>query len=136
MTPAELRRGLEELRDNWNLLRNQVLGRSVTPRPDLPEKVTKMVGEYFNSFRRWYDSIRTDFLSEMFGMYNREFQVQLGRYHEALAVSQKALKDLPTGEKLKAPSMQEFKDTSSMTPWIIAIAALGVAVYFWQRSKQ
>lgn len=136
MTPSELRRGTEELRDAWNLLRNQILGRSVKPRTDLPESVTALVSEYFGDFRRWYDAISKAFLSEMFGLYNSEFQKHLKRYQEARQISLQALRKLPTGETLKAPDLSEHKDTGGLSPWVFALVAAGFAFYFWQRSKQ
>lgn len=136
MTPGELRRGVEELRDNWNVLRAQVLGRGIAPRADLPKAVTDQVLEFYSSFRRWYESLVKSFLTEMFGMYQREFQVQLRRYETAREISNKALSSLPKREKLKAPGMQEFKDEPTISPWLIAIVAVGAAVYFWRRSEK
>lgn len=133
MTPGRLRSATEALRDNWNTLRNQVLGRGITPRKDLPKKLTDMVGQEFLNFRRWYDSIRDDLFSEMFGAYQREYQVQLENYQRVWALSRKALEKSPKGEKLKAQGLQEFHDPATLSPWAIAAIALGIGLIMWSR---
>lgn len=136
MTPSSLRRAVEELRDNWNLLSNQVWGRSAKPRADIPAKVAKMVVERKAEFRKWYEHLSEAFLTEMFGLYNSEFQRYLRRYEETREAANRALQSLPTRETLKAPSMKVFKESPGLNPWLIALAAAGFALYFWQRSRK
>lgn len=133
MTPGRLRAATEALRDEWNTLANQVLGRGITPRKDLPKELTDLVLKEHNNFRRWYKSISEDILSEMFGAYSREYQVQLAKYQGVWEVARMVLQKSPTQEKLKAAGLSEFHDPATLSPWVIAAIALGIGLFMWSK---
>lgn len=136
MTPGELRQAVNELRDNWNALRNQLIGRAVTPRRDVPAAVITEAQQGYDAFRRFYAKISKGFLREMFGMYQGELQAHLRNYQRIHRMAAKALKRLPKKETLKAPPMGEWVETPSLSPWLIAGVFGGIAYIFWQMRRR
>lgn len=135
MTPGELRAGVEELRDNWNTLANQVLGRGIAPRADLPKDFTSMVLKKKQEFRKWYDRISKAFLREMFGTYGDEFQWQIAQYQGVWEVARTILKKHSQKETLKAPSMMQWIEKPKFGPWLLIGLGLGIA-FLWLRARK
>ena len=54
--PGEAGYRLDQLRDAWNQLRNDVLGRGVFPPPNVPPPLVKEIGDQYEAFRGWYEN--------------------------------------------------------------------------------
>ena len=78
MFPWETANSLKELRDHWQDLRNQVAGRGLAPRTDMPKDLQGRILLDYKAFRRWENEI--GFLDRWSGV----FQDELAHYSEIL----------------------------------------------------
>lgn len=130
MLPADLRNTTELLRDNWNRLNGQILGRGISPRSDIPKKVIDAVGEKYQAFRQWYDSL--DFATEMFGDYETPLNHYVAEYQKARNL---VTGSLPASERQKFISLEKPFEPSLMNT-IIGVAVIGFLAVILLRNRQ
>jgi hypothetical protein len=131
-TPGTSRRQLNLLRDNWNMLLNQVEGRGLAHRHDVDSAAIDQIHQGYQHFRAWYDEVASSFASDMWGGYGMSFGVseleeQQQNYN---AAAQLAASILPHDEVLHAsPVAPGYKASGAAGPPVgyIMLGVFGVA---------
>lgn len=101
MTPWELRKATDDLRDAWNDLNAQVVGKGVKGRADVSDDLKNEIAASVTAFRSWYEGLIGRPLEEALGLYSDEFQNQLAVYRRVAAKSVAKLKTLKESPKFK-----------------------------------
>ena len=99
---------LDLLRDAWNQLRNDTLGRATGPDARVPPALAEKVGERWEAWRVWYeDATRSLFNSVVFFHYGSEFSRQLDAWTTEYGQlqSEVAATLVPLGMRVRAPAL-------------------------------
>jgi hypothetical protein len=99
---------LDLMRDAWNQLRNDTLGRATGPDARVPPDLAQRVGERYDAWRNWYgDATRSLFNSTVFFHYGSEFSRQLAAWTEEYGHLQAevAATLVPLGMTVTAPQL-------------------------------
>lgn len=129
MTPWELRKATDDLRDAWNELHAQVVGRSMTGRAEMSDALKNEIAAARSGFRQWYDGLIGRPLEEAFGLYSAEYQNQLAIYRKVAAKSAQSLKAI--GEKPKYSALDQWVERpSGFLPGVVIGAGLLVLGWY------
>jgi hypothetical protein len=136
VNPWELRTATDSLRDSWNELHAQVVGKGVTGREGITDQMKNEVAVARTHFRSWYDGLLDRPIEEALGLYNAEFQGQLRAYRAVADKTSKALKKL--GEKPTYSTLSELIDrpTGFVPGVVIGVGILFVGWYLLQKQKK
>lgn len=97
---------LDLLRDAWNQLRNDTLGRATGSDPRVPPALAEKVGERYEAWRMWYeDASRSWFDQTVFFHYGSEFSRRLADWTEEYGHLREevAATLVPLGMRVRAP---------------------------------
>jgi hypothetical protein len=133
MTPWELRERVAQLRDNWNLLRAQVIGRKMQARTDINPAAQQAVILGYGNFRKWYQEIQDKPFKEMFGLFESQYIDKRKKYE---AIRKRALRALPKSETMKAESTPEPDTPLGTKISGVLILALGVVLFMMARPER
>ena len=125
---VEFQRGIAELRDGWNALRNQVVGRGTRPRKDVSKAVVGKIESDYAIFRRWY----ADLGPAIPGTHMAGYQRELARYQ---AARQLAENKLPKGEVPQAPDLETWVETESTPWWKVGVVLIAGGLAGWLISR-
>lgn len=142
MFPWEASNSLKELRDYWQDLRNQVAGRGIAPRTDIPPEIQLRILRDFKAFRRWEKEL--GFGDRFLGTFQDELATYSSILQEDYKLFAKWLQTKPGAKELPPPApplviLDEIptgKIAVSLGS-VAVIGAIGVGLYLlWPAIKQ